>query len=224
MDQLNATIGPATAATQALLSNAELTVDNTRTAVNQTDTAMDQVSAIVSEGVPNSLDQFSSSVPAIFESTESNVNATLALLEQFNFLPGTFRVETEAQSNQFSGNLDQVSAQLRALDPALNPDLSGVDQSLAAVSGDLNAINSQLDQVMVTLDSMQRVSDEFRKLDAVSDNNLAAVGEDVLALSEDVDLIQQQVELLVIVADNLGLIADQLRVLQAVSDNKGRLR
>ncbi len=218
-DQANATIIPVAEATQGFLGNVETTLANTRGAVQQTDQALAQTSKIVSGEVPDTIDQVNRIIPFVFDTTEGNVNTTLALLRELNYLDRNYKVQMTDTSNELSSRLDRLSTQLRGMDELLDTNLKTVDQGVATMSRDVTAINRQLDDLVGTLKTLDQVSTQFRALEAVSDNNLDVVSDDILMLSGDVNNINNQIDELVKAANQLEVVSNQLRALEVARNN-----
>lgn len=218
-DQVNATIIPVAEATQGFLGDVETTLGNTRATVQQTDQALAQTSQIVSGEVPDTIDQVKRIIPFVFDTTEGNVNTTLALLKELNYLDRGYKVQMSNTSDELSGRLDRLSTQLRDMDELLDTNLTTVDQGVATMSRDVVAINSQLDGLVATLKTLDQVSTQFRALEGVSDNNLGAVSGDILMLSGNVSSINNQIDELVNAANQLEVISNQFRALEAARNN-----
>ena len=100
IDSLNGTV-PATAlAAQAVLDNFQNTMDWASLGVDGTRGAL----GLTTQIGPATLDQVNAYIPSITVATETNINDTLALLRQLEYVDTKYRVELS--SEELSGHLN----------------------------------------------------------------------------------------------------------------------
>jgi hypothetical protein len=117
-----------------------------------------------------------------------------------------------------TGQLAQVSQQLRALEPAYqnNVDLEAVSQYLLALSQNATLINSQIDQLVAMSGQLDQLSRQLRTLEPAYQGSvdLNALSQYLAALAQNTAVLKAQVDpLAALTSQQLTQLSQQLRTL-----------
>jgi hypothetical protein len=214
IDALNGTVPATAGAAQAVLENFQNTMDWASLGVDGTRGALDATTQVV----PATLDQVNAYIPSITVATETNINDTLALLRQLEYVDTKYRVELSTE--ELTANLNYLAALVRALEGVLDGNLDLVDQDLATLSYNAELLDQQIDQYVAVADQIGQISKQLRGLETVYRNSvdLEAVGQYALALSQNMAAINAQIDQLAAMSGQLALVSQQLRGLEDVYD------
>jgi archaellum component FlaC len=222
LDYVNANIPPAAETAQLFLDNLQYTLDYAQVSVGQTEAALDLTSDVVSRQVPDTLDQLNGTLPSLVQATEGNINATLSLLHQLQYLDAAYIVRLDQSSRQLSTNLDFLSRQLRAMDRVFHTNLEAVDQGIVTLSYNTRFAKQQIDQLTAMTGQLELASQQLRGLEPLYNQNvdLEATSRYILDLSGDVAAMNDQVDQVVAMTTQLEQVSGQLRSLDKLyNDN-----
>lgn len=149
--------------------------------VTDTRPLLDQVSVVVSQNAPNSVEAMQASIPAL-ASVAATIDQTLIILSQFRIdevvfgIPLQYDLGIDYQptvpfDQAFIGlgdSLDGLPEELRSVEGNLaiaNANLAAISDSIVAISADIDVINGRVAEVPAQLDSytgiVRQINDSF---------------------------------------------------------------
>lgn len=145
--------------------------------VTDTRPLLDQVSVVVSQNAPASVEAMQNSIPALAE-VAATIDQTLITLSQFRIDQEILGVEfkydlgidynpTVPFDQAFIGlgsSLEGLPEQLRSVDGNLavaNANLAAISESVVAISGDIDTINGRIAEVPAQIDSYITIVNEI---------------------------------------------------------------
>lgn len=163
------------------LDTVEIATLNMAKTVTDTRPLLDQVSVVVSQNAPNSVEAMQASIPAL-ASVAATIDQTLIILSQFRIdevvfgIPLQYDLGIDYQptvpfDQAFIGlgdSLDGLPEELRSVEGNLaiaNANLAAISDSIVAISADIDVINGRVAEVPAQLDSytgiVRQINDSF---------------------------------------------------------------